>query len=261
MRPTRTFEALTRIGFAARGLLYVLIGWLTLRTGRPEDGSGALDELAGGAGGLVLAAMALGFFGYGGWRLAEAWVDSEGHGGDARGLAARAAGAVSGLIHLGLGALAVRVALGGRAGGGEAPEQGAATALALPAGELVLFFVAAAVLAAAVYQLLQAYKPRFLRHLDPAAAARRWVGWLGRAGFLARGLVFLVIAWLIGRSAIDARSSEAGGVGDALGSLPMTLRLAVAAGLVLFGLFSLVEARFRRIHAPAIAAKVAGALG
>lgn len=253
------FETLTRIGFGARGILYGLIGWLALRSGRAEDGAGILDWLAGSAGGLVVAGMAVGFFGYGVWRLLEAWIDSEGRGTDAKGLAVRAGGAASGLIHLGLGFLALRVAAGGGAGGDSA-EGGAATALALPGGELVLMLAAAAVLVTGLYQLAKAYKLDFLRHLDPRAAGRQWVGWLGRAGYLARGLVFLVIAWLLWRAAEAGRSAEAGGVGEALGSLPGPLAVAVAAGLLLFGLFSLVEARFRRIHAPPLPG-VAGGLG
>lgn len=242
------FETMTRVGFAARGIVYGLIGWLALRSGRAEDGAGILDWLSGGGGDLVVAGMAVGFFGYGAWRLIEAWVDSEGRGSDARGLAVRVGGAASGFIHLGLGFLAVRVAGGGRAG--DSAEDGAATALSLPGGKLVLLLGAAAILATGLYQLVKAYKLDFLRHLDPRAAARQWTTWLGRAGYAARGLVFLVIAWLLWRAAEAGRSAEAGGIDEALGSLPEPLAVAVAGGLLLFGLFSLVEARFRRIHTP-----------
>src|SRR5687768_9367081 len=93
-------ETLARVGFAARGLMYLVIGYLAIRTGNAEDGSGALDYLSGGGGKLLLAVMAAGFLGYAFWRLSEAAIDSEGHGDDAKGMVARAGGAVSGIIHL-----------------------------------------------------------------------------------------------------------------------------------------------------------------
>ena len=39
-------------------------------------------------------------------------------------------------------------------------------------------------------------------------------------------------------------------MGAALGSLPATLQMMVAAGLLRFGVFSFVEALYRRIDAP-----------
>ena len=255
------FETVTRIGFAARGLLYGLIGLVALRSGRAEDGPGILDELAGGAGSLLVGAMAVGFAGYGAWRLLEAWLDSEGRGTDAKGVAIRLCGAGSGLIHLGLAALALRIAAGEQGSGGrDSAEQGAAAALELPGGWLLLVAGAAVLLVVGLYQLGKAWKLGFLDQLDPRASRRRWVAWLGRAGFLARGLVFLVMAWLLWRAGQAGRSSDAGGVGEALGSLPNTLEIMVAAGLILFGLFSLVEARFRRIRNPHLVARLTAAV-
>jgi hypothetical protein len=65
----KAFEAVTRLGFAARGLMYGAIGWLAFRSGRTEDASGVLAYLASGAGAAVVAVMAVGFFSYAAWRL------------------------------------------------------------------------------------------------------------------------------------------------------------------------------------------------
>ena len=248
------FEAATRIGFAARAVMYFLIGWLALRTGRTEDGSGIIEYLDSGAGRILLAAMAAGFLGYGVWRLLDAWSDASNHGGDAKGLAMRAGAAVSGLLHLGLGLLALLHAAGltGGGGGAGAPEQGAAAALSIPGGWIVLMLAAAALAAAGLVQIGRAWKPGFLRRLSPPPGARRWVAWLGRSGYFARGIVFLIIAWFFWRAAMAERSEQAGGVAEALASLPSTLQMLVAAGLLLFGLFSLAEARYRRIPRPDI---------
>lgn len=257
----KAFESMTRVGFAARGIMYGLIGYLALRTGRTEDGAGTLDYLAGGSGRLLVAVMALGFFAYGLWRLVEAWLDSSGYGSEPKGLAIRAGGAISGVVHLSLGGAALMLAIRGAGSGGSSTRESAATALGLPGGELILLLVAAGLLIAGVQQVLKAWKLDFLRHLALRAAESRRVRWLGRAGFAARGIVFLMMAWFFGQAALSGSSAEAGGIGEALSSLPATLRTAVAAGLLLFGLFSLVEARFRQIRDPRVLDRLRAAAG
>jgi hypothetical protein len=253
MSSASRLETLTRAGFAARGVMYGLIGFLALKSGRTEDGAGVLEYLAGGSGRLLVGLMALGFFGYALWRFSEALADTEGHGSDAKGMVVRTGGVVSGLVHLGLGIFAVTLAGGSGGGGSEgSSREGAATALSLPGGETLLLAVSAALAATGLYQLIKAAKGDFLRYLDPQAARREWVGWLGRGGYAARGVVFLVMAWFLFQAGRESSASEAAGMGEALGSLPPTLQLLVAAGLFLFGLFSFVEARHRRINDPSV---------
>ena len=248
------FEGLTRLGFAARGLMYIMIGWLALAAGRAKDPAGAMGILQEGIGRPILALMAAGFLGYALWRLTEALIDSEGHGSDAKGIAVRLGGAVSGLVHLGLGLYAANLAIGSGGGGGNgtAPEEGAATTLSLPGGWMLLALAAAALVATGLYQLAKAVRADFLRFLEPEAARRAWVGWIGRAGYAARGLVFVLMGWFLWNAAMETRAASAGGIDDALTSLPPGIELAVALGLLLFGLFSLVEARYRRINDPEV---------
>ena len=245
-------EAITRAGFAARGIMYLLIGFLALSAGRGEDGSGALRYLDSGSGRILLALMAIGFFGYGFWRLLEAAMDTQGHGTDAKGVVVRIGGAVSGFIHFALGLLAAKLAFGNGGGGGgsSSSEEGAQTALGLPGGWVLVAVAAAVLVGVGLYQLAKAYKADFLKHLQPTAARQDWVKWTGRAGYAARGIVFAIMGWFLWQAAQQAQASEAGDMGAALTSLPGTLQAIVAAGLMLFGLFSLVEARFRRIDNP-----------
>ena len=261
MLSVRGMTALTRIGFAARGIMYVLIGYLALRTGRTEDGAGAISFVASGAGKPLVALMGLGFLGYALWRVSEAVIDSEGNGSGAKGLAVRAGGAMSGVIHVGLGLLALSAGVGkGGGNSGAGTQQGAANALSLPAAELILLGAAVILLLTGLAQLGKAWKAGFLRHLDPRAARRNWVEWLGRTGYAARGIVFLMMAWFFLRGGQESSAAEAGGMGEALSALPTSLRAAVAAGLFLFGLFSFVEARHRRINDPHVLSRLKGAL-
>jgi hypothetical protein len=259
-----SLEMFTRIGFAARGLMYLIIGYLALRFGQTESGEGALATLAEGSGKLLLGIMALGFAAYGVWRLSEALVDTEGHGSDAKGSAARIGGGISGVIHLGLAIVAANLASGGGGSGGgggqSGAEQGAATALALPGGPLLLLVAGAVLIGTGLWQLVKAVKADFLRHLDGRVASEAWVMWLGRAGYAARGIVFVIIGWSLLQAGLSDSAAQAGGMDQALGSLSGTLLSAVALGLLLFGLFSFVEARYRRINDPNVVARLKGAV-
>lgn len=245
----QAFEIVTRLGFAARGLLYGAIGWLTLRSGQTEDADGVLEYLATGGGAVIVVVMAAGFFSYGAWRLCEAWLDTEQHGRDSKGVGIRLAGAGAGLVHFGFGIAATLAALHAKHGGGGAPESGTAVALSIPGGELLVYLGASILAAVGIQQFRKAWALKFMRHLSCPAAARSWICWLGRAGYTTRGVVFLIMAWLLVRAGQSHSPAAAGGIDDALGSLPRSAQLAVAAGVFLFGLFSLTEARFRRMPA------------
>ncbi len=257
-----TLETLTRLGFAARGIMYGLIGWIALRTGTSADGQEALDWLRSSAGGLVVAAMALGFAAYGIWRLIEAVVDSENHGSDGKGMVVRIGGAVSGLVHLALALYAARLALGGDGGasGGAAADSGAATALDLPGGPTLVLIGAIAIAGTGLYQFAKAMRLGFLKHLDPQVAQRSWVKWIGRAGYSARGVTFLLIGYFLYRVWQSENAAAAGGIAQALESLPGDLFILVALGLAMFGMFSLVEAVYRRINDPHALSRLKGAV-
>ena len=102
MQAAARLTALTRIGFAARGMLYIVIAVLLIGTGRAEDLTGALAYLNQGMGRVLLIIMTAGFIAYGLWRLSDAAFDVERHGSDGRGLGQRFAAAASGLIYLAL---------------------------------------------------------------------------------------------------------------------------------------------------------------
>lgn len=256
-------EIAARLGFAARGLLYMAIGYLALRLGRGQGGESPLAFIESAGGGVLMGVMALGFAAYGIWRLADAAWNSEGHASDAKGTAARVGGAVSGLVHLALAFTAVRLATGSSGSGGGssgAAEQGASVALSFPGGSVALMLVAAALLATGLFQIVKAVKLGFLKHLDQRVAGEAWVKWVGRAGYLARGTVFIVLAWFAWRAGQQSRSAAAGGTEQALDARPEWLRLLVAAGFIMFGIFSLVEARYRRINDPGVLQRVRGAM-
>lgn len=252
MDPIARFETLTRIGFAARGLTYILIGWLALEAGRAAGATEALATLSGGPGRLLLWLVAAGLFAYGAWRLIAAALDLEGSGSGAKGAAVRVGHAASGAAHLLLAYTALELAMGSPSGGGDGETARAGTSwlLGLPAGGLLVRLIAALLIAVGLYQMVKAVRLHFLRQLDARAAAQPWVKWVGRLGYIARGVVFVVVGWRLWRAGSAGAAAAAGGTGDALATMPATLQALVAGGLVLFGIFSLVQAVYRRIADP-----------
>jgi hypothetical protein len=238
---------LTRVGFAARGLLYIVIALLVISTGRTEDPSGALRYLGQGGGKVLLIVMAIGLLAYSLWRLADAVFDIERHGGDRKGMLKRVGAAVSGLVHLLLAWQAIRL-IRGVAAASDGTREGAQTALQLPGGGTLVVVAGLVLLAVGGIQIVKAVKATFLQRLEPHIARQPWARWSGRAGYAARGLVFLISGYFLVRAGLQEQASEAGGTAQALSWLSSPMDMIVALGLFAFGLFSLIEARFRVLH-------------
>jgi len=244
------FLQLCRIGFLGRGLLYILIGILVLGTGRTEDLTGALEYLGEGVGRLLLIGICAGMAAYGLWRLSDAAFGVENPGSSNKALRKRAAAGFVGLIYLYLAYKALRILLAGDSGDMSAQEQ-ADTVLDLPGGAIVLGGAALVLIGAGLNQLRKAFKCSFLYRLD-SRAELPLAKWLGRIGYAARGVIFITVGVMIGRSALDEQSTEAGGMEQALDLLSGPVLYAVAVGLILFGAFSVMEGLFRRIHEPPV---------
>lgn len=249
---------LARLGFAARGLVYLLVGWFAIDAARhggaPGDNRAALESLAdGGLGRALLGVIAFGLIGYAIWRLSEAWFDPEDEGHDLKGTIARGGHAISGVVHIALAFVAARLALGERGGGGDQASEGAAMLMAQPAGVWLVGLFGLLLLGGAAGNFLEAYRAKFARYMGGGEPAPGYVKLAGRIGYAARGVVFTMIAWFFVRAALAANPERAGGTGEALRELqsqdygPLLLGI-VALGLLLFGVFSLIEARYRQLR-------------
>ncbi len=260
MNASARLTTLTRVGFAARGLLYIVIAVVVLRTGRAEDTSGALATLGEGGGQVLLAVMAAGLFAYGLWRLSDAAVDIERHGSDREGVMERLGAAASGVVHLLLGWQAIRL-MRGAASAGDGTQQGAEAALQLPGGATIVVIAGAVLFAVGAFQIVKAVKGTFLKNLEPQIARQPWARWSGRAGYAARGVVFIISSYFLLRAGLQEQAGEAGGTAQALGWLTSPWDVLVAVGLLAFGLFSLIEARFRILHNVPVGGAVRRAAG
>lgn len=248
MDASARLTTLTRIGFAARGLIYIMIAWLLIRAGRAEDPGGALQYLAQG-GKLFMFILLAGFTAYGVWRLADAIFNIERHQPDGKGLRQRLGAGGSGVAHILLAWQSLRVIRGDRAesGGGGGQEGTEALALLGP-DELALPIAGAILMAVGAFNLIKSAKASFLDHFNPEVARQDWVKWTGRLGYAARGVVFLISGFFLLQAGLQDQGSQPGGIGHALRWLDNPWDKLVALGLLAFGLYSLIEARFRILH-------------
>ncbi len=256
-------ERTARLGFAAKALLYVVIGILALQAargagGRTTGSSGALVELLDKPfGRILLVLMGLGLMGYATWRVVEGFVDAERKGSSPKGLALRVSSVARGLFHAALAVQAVRIASADARGGsdGAAERTWTARALDAPFGKWLVALIGISVVGYGLYQLYIAYRARLDKQLDVGSLRREagtWAIRISRFGIGARGVVFAMVGFLVIKAGLDADASKAGGVGDALRALGDGLYGrwilgCVAAGLVAYGAYEVIEARYRRI--------------
>lgn len=257
---TTLAELACRAGYLARGAVYLSIGLCAglaaLRLTPHARGSiGALEAWAHWPFGVALVVLAmLGLFGFTGWRVLQAVFDADRQGRSPKALLSRGGQLVSGLVYGGL-AVSLFGLLETFDELREVDEQArtremVAALLAWPNGGLVVAAAGLFVLAAGIGNLAQAMSPRFGRRLECDGETRRQAGWIGRAGYLARGAAFLPTGAFVLRAGWHARASEATGLGgalEALAGLPFgrAVMAGVGLGLMAFGVYALFEARYR----------------
>jgi hypothetical protein len=250
-----TFSWLVRFGYAGRGFVYLLLGWLALGTrARVDAGNQAVFDMLQNLplGRIILLALFVGLAGYVAFKALCLVCDIEHHGCDASGWRHRLAnlGGIMGYSVVAFSAL--RFALGLKHDAGQSQTRETVhTALDWSMGKVAIGIVGIGFVIAAVAQVRQAVTGHFMHRVS--ARAPGWVEWLGRIGFAARAVVFAIVGWSLMRAAWWHHSSEAKGLGEALTSLRGSgaLYTVVVVGLMTFGAFSLIVARYfivPRVH-------------
>jgi hypothetical protein len=256
--------ALARAGYAAKGVVYLIIGWLTLLAaigagGRVTDTKGAILTIYDQPFGTVLLAIVVvGLCGFAVWSFVQAWLDTEGKGGTAGGIVARLGYVAVGVAYLILSFTALQLVLGAGHGGksSDATTQGwTARLLTFPFGRVLVVLVGIVILGVALYMFYKAYSARFQRRLNLAGlsqAARKGVVMCGRCGYAAIGVVFVVIGVFMIIAGLRHNAHAAKGLAGALRELAhqpygSPVLGIVALGLLIYGVYSLAEARYRRV--------------
>ena len=258
-------ERLARVGFASKALLYIVVGVLavqaSLGTGGQMTGTkGALREIVDHPfGKILLLIMAVGLLGYAVWRAIEGIADPEGKGSDAKGLALRGSFVVRGIAHAFLAMQAFRIAMSHGGGGrdGAAAKQASSQAMHLPFGNWLVILGGVGVACFGLYQVYRAAESKLDKQLDFGrlrSEAGEWAVVISRFGIAARGVVFVMIGILLVTAGRHHNASLAGGIGEAFAALQRApygriVLLVVALGMVAYGAYVAIQARYRHITA------------
>ena len=260
-RAGRWLTWLAKAGLTARGVMYVLIGIIAIQIAvngsrQQADRTGAVHLVAHtGFGSVILWLLVIGFAGMTLWRLSEAaWgrPDADGRKASKR-LASLARAVFYAAVTYGI----LKYALGiGEPGSSDSQSQDlTAAAMKHQGGQVIVALAGVAIVIAGLYVIYRAYKLKFRKHLRMGSASprtRKVVTRLGQVGGIARGAVFATIGVFLVIAAKDASPRQAKGIDSALRALAHTplgpwLLVIVAIGLMMFGVYSWCEARWRAV--------------
>jgi Domain of Unknown Function (DUF1206) len=265
------YAVLARTGLVAKGVSYGLVGVLAVALalggagGQATSRQGALEKLASHSfGKVMLALLALGFAAYAIWRFVQAVAerddadDGEAKG-DAKKWGKRAGYVGRGLIYAGLTVSTVKILLG--SGGGQSQtgkaHKTAAMVLSWPAGTWLVGIAGAVIVGVGLWNFYRGVARKFedrWRTGEMGEQARKWGARAGLVGHVARAVVFSLIGIFLVKAAIEYNPKDAIGLDGALRKLadasygPYLLGL-TAAGLVAYGLYCFVDARYRDVSA------------
>ncbi|MFC0338016.1 protein of unknown function [Kushneria avicenniae] len=258
----RLVTVAARCGYTAKGMIYITIGWLSMMAvlgmgGRNGGSSEAISELATQPfGSVLITLLAIGLFGYTAWRLMQALFDAEQKGRDWKGILTRLGYVLSGVIYAGIAINCVELLLnsGGSSGSTSSHTR---EVMSHPGGIVAIFLIGLGFLGVGMRQIWRGWHHSYEKnwHLDEMSRAQRLIAAnVSRIGLTARGIVFMIVALFLCLAAINTDPSDARGLGGALSVLaeqpfgPWLLGL-VAMGLIAYGGYCLVNARFRNVDA------------
>lgn len=250
-------ESLARLGYAARGIVYALIGILAIqgvyRTGNTNvDQTSAFQKvLSQPFGHFLLWIIIVGLLGYALWRIILALFNLEGNGKTLQ----RIGWFISGLSYLVLAYIAYQL-VKGTGGGSSNPSDFTAKVFSMPFGTALVFIVGAVIFVLGLYAIYTAFTNQIEKRFQwgkMSAEERRFAIAFGRFGYAARGVVYLIIGYFLMQAAWTYNPSKAKGLGGALSELARSpagpwLLWIVALGLIAFGIYGLALARYRRIN-------------
>jgi hypothetical protein len=245
----------------ARGVIYVLVGVLAVQIafgsgGKRADTSGALQAVAAHPGGIVvLWLLAVGFAGLAIWRFAEVVYGQAGPGG--RTADKRAGSLARAVLYAFICGSVVSFILGtgGKTSGNTQSKDVTARLMAHGGGRWLVALIGIGLAAAGVALAVHGLREKFTKHLHVAQMSRRTaqvVKILGAVGYVARGVVFCVAGAFLVDAAVSFNPQKAQGIDGSLLKLATTplgpgLLIVVALGLVIFGIYSACEARWRQV--------------
>lgn len=259
-RKEKSIEYFARTGIFAKGVVYCLIGLLTSLTA-VGFGNEKMDKAdtfkfiyEQPFGKILLIIIAIGLFGYVTWRMFQAIQDIDHEGNDSKAILVRIGYGVSAAIYLGLGLYALKFALNGSSsGGGDMQKSMIGKVLDYPGGMWIVGVVAVIIAISGGRQIYKGISQRFMKKVDFYNADKAGLfKKAGIIGYVARGVVLIVIGYFFIQAALHKNANEAQGTKEAFDFLENTFGTAlmgvVALGLFAYGVFMFIKGRYQRIN-------------
>lgn len=248
-----------RLGFAIGGIVYVITGVLAIMVayGKGEQASpeGAIGRIGTQPfGHVLLLVVAIGLLGYASWCFIQAIFDTDGDGKDLKGIAVRIGECFGGIAYTGLAVIAFHRMRGAQTGQ-KAAVHWTARVLEYSWGQWLVGLAGIVVVIVGIVLIVYGAREGFRQYLnlgETSGSESNWIVRFGKWGYCAQGVVFCIIGAFLVSAAVHADAREARGLDGSLAWLaqqnygPWLLGV-VAAGLGAYGLFMLVEARYRRL--------------
>lgn len=257
-------KPIAQVGLTAKGVVYCLLGLLAFmaafningQSASDADKAGVFDFVSQQTGGrVILGLIALGLISYTIWRLIQTFSDTENKGSDAKGLSARARYLFSGLVYGSLAVSAFRMLLSNSSGAGDNKQNIARELLSKPFGQWLVGISAAILLAVGIYQIYYGLSEKYRKHAEKVShsSKRKLLLTAGKVGYVSRGLVWLILAWLFFKAALNSNSAQAGDTSKAMTFLENSafgsyMLAAMGLGLICYGLFNFIRARYERFN-------------
>jgi hypothetical protein len=255
-----------RMGYAARGIVYLIVGGLAFLAAsgpdvRPRGIRDALRHIFDQPlGGFLLWIVAGGLASFAFWRFFQTFLDTERYGRGIHGLMRRTIFACSGLFYLTLALTSVGITMGARrVSEDQSMREWAAWLLVQPLGRAIISFIGVGFAAAAIGLAVQALRAAYRHRLDAPPMVRLAAVVLGSFGILTRAAILFMLGVFLGLAAYDHNAREVIGLTGALRTMQNqsygAWQLGVTAlGLLAFVLFEIIQAFAREIRTPKPAA-------
>jgi len=251
---------LQTVGLAAKGVVYSIIGILTALTafgmgGSKTGKSGVIDFLQKQPfGKFILIALAIGILAYALWRLYTAIADPKDKVSDGSGIAKRIGYGISGLIYLSFSVTIFLTTIGsGGGGGGGSKQKYVAQLMDKSWGPFLLGLIGVIIIGVGLYQFYKGFSGKYLKQYNIGHDKEDIVRKAGKFGFMARGIVFGILGYLVVRAGVTENPGMIEGTQGAFTFLQQLsygwlLMGLIAIGLLGYGVFMVMVSKYSRVH-------------